>query len=124
MSATTALGLHRQMDTAQPISFLSEMKKYLFIVVFNVDKSASLLTGRPPALSYRYTRFELPLDLDDDIIIRGGDQLRKAIDALDANGVGNLFIAHHSNVFALAYTFSIFSFPTPPDQKSRLTTQY
>jgi len=97
------------MDTAQPISFLSEMKKYLFIVVFNIDKSASLLTGRPPALSYRYTRFELPLDLDDDIIIRGGEPLRRAIDALDANGVGNLFVAHHFNMFALAYPLRIIS---------------
>jgi len=84
VSATTALGLHRQ--THQRVTFLSEFKKYLFCMVFSFDKSGSLLTGRPPALSYRYTKFELPLDLDDDIIIRGGEELQRAIDRLDVNG--------------------------------------
>lgn len=45
-SATTALGLHRQVDTGQSMSVVSEWKKYLFVIVFNIDKCASLLTGR------------------------------------------------------------------------------
>lgn len=49
-------------------------------------ENASLLTGRPPALSYRYTRFEPPLDLNDDVVIRGGEELLNAIERLDSNG--------------------------------------
>ena len=37
-------------------------------------------------MSYRYTRFEPPLDLNDDVVIRGGEELRRAIEKLDANG--------------------------------------
>lgn len=74
----------RQID--QKVTFLSEFKKFLFSIVFGIDKSASLLTGRPPALSYQYTRFTPPLDLDDDVIIRGGQELENAIQALDSNG--------------------------------------
>ena len=86
MSATTALGLHRQMDTGRPISFLSETKRRLFTIVFNIDKGAALLTGRPPALCYRYSRFKLPLDLSDEVLIQGGETLQAAVAALDENG--------------------------------------
>ncbi|KAF4635056.1 hypothetical protein G7Y89_g3055 [Cudoniella acicularis] len=86
VSSSTALGLHRQLDHNQQVSFLPEMKKRLFTVIFNIDKGSSLLTGRPPALSYRYTRFKHPLDLSDDAIMRGGDQLVEAVSRLDPNG--------------------------------------
>lgn len=45
-SATTALGLHRQVDTGNKMSVIAEWKRFLFVVVFNIDKCASLLTGR------------------------------------------------------------------------------
>lgn len=51
-----------------------------------MDLSSSLLTGRPPALSSRYTRFKLPLDLNDDAIMAGGEVLRHAIEHLDEKG--------------------------------------
>lgn len=35
VSATTALGLHRQVD--HRITFISEFKKYLFAMVFGID---------------------------------------------------------------------------------------
>jgi len=74
------------MDSNRPITFMTELKKYLFTIVFSIDKSASLLTGRPPALSFRYTRFDLPLDLSGEVTIRGGEELSRAIAAIDANG--------------------------------------
>ncbi|RDL35717.1 Uncharacterized protein BP5553_06329 [Venustampulla echinocandica] len=86
VSASTALGLHRQTDAKQPISFLTELRKRLFVKVFCFDKGAATLTGRPPALSYRYTRFQEPLDLSDDVITRGGEELAEAISKLDSNG--------------------------------------
>jgi hypothetical protein len=47
-------------------------------------------------LSYRYCRFEPPLDLNDDIVIRGGEELQKAIERLDENGWNRDGIIYHS----------------------------
>ncbi|RDW92003.1 hypothetical protein BP5796_01397 [Coleophoma crateriformis] len=85
-SASTALGLHRQVDTAQSTSVVSEWKKLLFLVVFNMDKCASLLTGRPPTLSSRYTHISMPLDLSYQVRIAGGETLAREIARLDENG--------------------------------------
>jgi hypothetical protein len=57
----------------------------IFIVVFNIDKASPLLTGWPPALSYQYTRFKFPLDISEDIMMKGGEELQRAIAALDPN---------------------------------------
>ena len=86
VSASTALGLHRQVDDGQRVTFISQAKKRLFTVIFNIDKGSSLLCGRPPALSYRYTKFKLPLDISEEAVMRGGAELQRAIQALDADG--------------------------------------
>ncbi|CCD55295.1 similar to transcription factor Cys6 [Botrytis cinerea T4] len=86
VSMSTALGLHRQPDNDGPVTFLSECKRRLFTIIFNFDKSSAHLTGRPPALSYRYTRFRFPLDIDDEVFAQGPEALRNAAEKLDANG--------------------------------------
>lgn len=86
VSMSTALGLHRQPDNDGPVTFLSECKRRLFTIIFNVDKSSAHLTGRPPALSYRYTRFRFPLDIDDNVFAQGPEALKNAAEKLDANG--------------------------------------
>ncbi|KAG4024977.1 hypothetical protein MFRU_076g00240 [Monilinia fructicola] len=86
VSMSTALGLHRQADNDGPVTFLSESKRRLFTIIFNIDKSSSHLTGRPPALSYRYTRFRFPLDIEDEVLTQGPEAIRIAADRLDANG--------------------------------------
>ena len=45
-----------------------------------------MLTGRPPALSYRYTRFKFPLDVSEEVAMKGGEELQQAVARLDANG--------------------------------------
>ena len=55
----------------------------------------SLLTGRPPALSHRLCHLQLPVDVSDKALMKGGEELQRAIDALDSNGwnrEGNIFI--------------------------------
>ncbi|KAI9645623.1 hypothetical protein NHQ30_006365 [Ciborinia camelliae] len=86
VSMSTALGLHRQPDNDGPITFLSESKRRLFTIIFNIDKGSSHLTGRPPALSYRYTRFRLPLDIEDEALTQGPEAIKLAANELDANG--------------------------------------
>ncbi|TAQ91053.1 hypothetical protein B7494_g587 [Chlorociboria aeruginascens] len=85
VSASTALGLHRQVDSEQ-VTFLSELKRRTFTAIFKIDKGASLFVGRPPALSYRYTKFKFPLDLSDEVLVSGGEDLVKAIKNMGANG--------------------------------------
>jgi hypothetical protein len=119
VSASTALGLHRQLDDGQPVTFISQTKKRLFTVIFNIDKSSSLLCGRPPALSYRYTKFKLPLDVSQEAVMRGGIELQRAIQALDANGwntEGKLYTATTTRV-------SIFSERPSPDSGYTLSCE-
>lgn len=83
--ATTALGLHRDMHMDRPVTFVSELKRRVFTVVFFIDKGSSLLTGRPPALSYRYCKFKMPLDISEEDSMNEED-LKRAVQKLDANG--------------------------------------
>lgn len=62
------------------------------------------MTGRPPALSSRYTRFEPPLDLDADVVICGGVELTKAVAQLDGNG-WNLSNTIHSGTYKRGQMF-------------------
>jgi hypothetical protein len=45
-----------------------------------------MFTGRPPSLSHRYFSCPLPLDLDTDDLMAGGERLEHAIKSLDENG--------------------------------------
>lgn len=101
VSATTALGLHRELGSDRPITFVSEWRRRIFAVVFNIDKGSSFLTGRPPALSSQYCKFKMPLDIDDNVWIKGGEEVQKALEKLDADGwntEGKIFPATHTRV--------------------------
>lgn len=84
MSAVTALGLHRL--TPGPVTFLSEMKKRIFNATFICNMGISLLTGRPPALTRRFSQIQLAVDVSDEVLMKGGEELQRAIAALDSNG--------------------------------------
>jgi hypothetical protein len=80
------MGLHREVDLTGPVSFVSEMRRRIFTVVFNIDKGSSLLTGRPPALSSRYCRFKLPLDISEEVAMGSGEIFKRAVENLDVKG--------------------------------------
>jgi hypothetical protein len=86
VSASTALGLHREVDVAGTVSFISELRRRIFTIVFNIDKGSSLLTGRPPALSYRFCRFKLPLDISEEVMMGSCEEFRRAVENLDEDG--------------------------------------
>jgi hypothetical protein len=54
--------------------------------IFWSDKELAIFTGRPPALSHRYYSCDLPLDVNDDVLAAGGEELELAISKLDAEG--------------------------------------
>jgi hypothetical protein len=87
VSMTTALGLHRDVDTAsRKPTISSEIRRRIFAAVFNIDKVNATLMGRPPMMSARYTSTPLPLDLSDESLLAGEPALSQAIAALDPNG--------------------------------------
>ncbi|RFU35705.1 hypothetical protein B7463_g679, partial [Scytalidium lignicola] len=98
VSAATALGLHRDEEFDRPISVASESRRSIFGVIFKIDKSTSLLTGRPPALSYQYTRFKPCSAIPEEALMRGGRELEKAIAGLDSNGWNTDGIQHTSTL--------------------------
>ena len=65
---------------------VSEFRRRLFCYVFITDKQLATFTGRPPALSRRYTTCQIPLDLSDDEIMAEGEDLQTVRAKLDPNG--------------------------------------
>lgn len=85
--AIVAMGLHQgnQMDAETPF-FLAELRKKIFIMAYGRDKVTATFLGRPPRLSHRYCKMEVPLDLSDDQLFLEGAELGAVLETLDVNG--------------------------------------
>ena len=84
----TTLG-HHQNDAlmlSSPSFMVSQLRKRMFTATFCTDKHMATLTGRPPALSRRYCTTECHLDLTDEELMAGGQELERILGALDVNG--------------------------------------
>jgi hypothetical protein len=57
-----------------------------FAAAFYADKSLSTFVGRPPFINYRYCSISPPLDIKDEDLIAGEEQLRRAMANLDSAG--------------------------------------
>lgn len=81
------MGMHQLTapDADTPF-FLYEIRKRLFASAYGHDKLISTFLGRPPRLSHRYCKIELPLDLADEQLFLEGAELDAALAQLDANG--------------------------------------
>lgn len=85
--ALVAMGLHQgnKVDTNTPF-FLAEFRKKIFISAYGHDKVIATFLGRPPRLSHRYCKMEMPLDLSDDELFLEGAELDAVLATLDPNG--------------------------------------
>ena len=85
--AIVAMGLHQgsHADAETPF-FLAEWRKKIFISAYGHDKVVATFLGRPPRLSHRYCKMEVPLDLSDDQICLEGAELEAVLSTLDSNG--------------------------------------
>nr|POF18029.1 hypothetical protein CFP56_13440 [Quercus suber] len=85
--AIVAMGIHQGnfVDSGTPF-WMSELRRKIFISAYGRDKSSATFLGRPPRLSYRYCRMEMPLDLNGEDIFYGGAGLEAAVAALDKDG--------------------------------------
>jgi hypothetical protein len=85
--AVVASGLHQgnSVDAQTPF-FLSELRKRIFTSVYSRDKVQATFLGRPPRLSYRYCKMDMPLDLKDDQLFSTGPELEYALAHIDSDG--------------------------------------
>ena len=81
------MGLHQgnKVDADTPF-WLAELRKKIFISAYGHDKSVASFLGRPPRLSYRYCKMDMPLDLSDEESFLEGEELQAALASLDENG--------------------------------------
>ena len=87
ISATTALGLHREPDSRhKQISIKSEIRRRIFASVFSADKTLASFTGRPPFLSHRYSSCSMLLDINDDVWLMNEEERAKIISKLTPHG--------------------------------------
>ena len=103
-SAVTALGLHREPESAYSPStnhcfLVAEHRRRLFCYFFSLDKQLSTFMGRPPALSRRYSTCKMPLDLTDEQMMAEGQELDKIKTRLDANGWNTDGIVSPNRIF-------------------------
>lgn len=95
--AIVALGLHQgnRVDSETPF-FLAELRKRIFISAYGHDKALASFLGRPPRLSYRYCKLDMPLDLSDDQLLLEGEELQQVLDNLDSGGWNTAGVLHRT----------------------------
>ncbi|KAL4906211.1 hypothetical protein BDW74DRAFT_167366 [Aspergillus multicolor] len=80
-----AAGLHQENTRGCP-AFLHQWRKISFAAAFYADKSLSTFVGRPPFINYRYCSISAPLDIRDEDLIAGGEQLAQAMASINDHG--------------------------------------
>jgi hypothetical protein len=82
-----AMGLHQgNYENPKTPFFLTQQRRRIFASAYYHDKSISLYVGRPPRMSYRYCKLEMPLDLPGEQVTLEGAELQSALAGLDASG--------------------------------------
>jgi len=61
----------------------------MFVSVYGRDKQVAAFLGRPPRLSHRYCKMEMPLDLSDAEVCLEGAELEAALTTVDPDGWSN-----------------------------------
>ena len=86
-SAVFALGLHidGKNDQGAPL-YLIELRRRVFALAYEIDKSLATFVGRPPRLSKRFCAISLPLDVSDAALMGSLNDIELAKKKLDANG--------------------------------------
>ncbi|KAJ5514051.1 Acyl-CoA N-acyltransferase [Penicillium fimorum] len=70
----------------EQVTVISTWRRRCFVAAFYMDKMIASFVGRPPLMNGRFCTLAAPLDLSDEVLIAGGDVLRKAISELDSAG--------------------------------------
>ena len=85
-TAIFARGLHANIDTSAAPFWLKEMRRRGLGCAYILDKTLATFVGRPPRISKRYCKIDIPLDLEYHELALEGDELDRACSELDAAG--------------------------------------
>ncbi|KAL4800400.1 hypothetical protein BDV19DRAFT_398029 [Aspergillus venezuelensis] len=86
-STIYAAGLHQETTRSQNCPpFLQQWRRRCFSTAFDADKSISTFVGRPPFINYRYCANSPPLDISDEILIAGGEEMEQQMANLNHAG--------------------------------------
>lgn len=86
-STLFALNYHQGFQNNQSDSiFLTELRRRAVAIAHEMDKQAAMFVGRPAQISRHYGSIELPLDIDDKVLLGPYEELVKAKAALDEHG--------------------------------------
>lgn len=110
LSATVyAAGVHQENNqTDDKPFFLRQWRRIFFASAFYADKCVATFVGRPPLINYRYCTLTPPLDLNEDVLITGGDDLTRAISELDINGWSSRKDSPRAAVIRLRFLLAAF----------------
>lgn len=87
INAVIATGFQKEIkaDSRTPL-FLAELRKRSRASCYGQEVALASLLGRPPRLSHRYTKLDLPLDLSDSNLFHEPSELDEVISKLDHRG--------------------------------------
>lgn len=91
-TAIFARGLHQENHKANSKAleelpfWLKEMRRRGLAGSYSIDKVLCTFVGRPPRISKRYCCIPNPLDLEHEELALEGEDLQRALDAIDENG--------------------------------------
>ncbi|GMG42321.1 unnamed protein product [Aspergillus oryzae var. brunneus] len=110
LSATVyAAGFHQENTQADDCPFfLQQWRKICFASAFYADKAIATFVGRPPFINYRYCSLTPPMDLHEDILVAGGDDLANAISSLNMEGWNTQRQHYRTSMIRLRFIFSVY----------------
>ncbi|CAI6301925.1 unnamed protein product [Periconia digitata] len=87
ITALVFCNLHEEIkvDEKTPL-FISELRKRLFAAVYQSDKYSAIYSGRPPRLTRKFCRLQVPLDISDAQLMSVGSDHEKIVRGIDENG--------------------------------------
>ncbi|WPH03646.1 Hypothetical protein R9X50_00652900 [Acrodontium crateriforme] len=86
-STLSALNYHQGFQNNHSGSiYLTELRRRAVALAHEMDKQTAMFVGRPPQISRHYSSIDLPLDIDDAVLLGPYEEFVKAKAALDENG--------------------------------------
>ncbi|KAE8355181.1 hypothetical protein BDV28DRAFT_55721 [Aspergillus coremiiformis] len=110
LSATVyAAGFHQESSQVEDCPFfLRQWRKICFASAFYADKAIATFVGRPPFINYRYCTLTPPMDLNEDVLVAGGEDLARSISSLNMDGWNSQKQNYRVSMIRLRFLFSVY----------------
>lgn len=110
LSATVyAAGFHQENSQVDDCPFfLRQWRRICFAAAFYADKAIATFVGRPPFINYRYCSLTPPMDIQEDLLVAGGEDLTSAISSLNVDGWNTQRQNYRASMIRLRFIFSVY----------------